>query len=141
MAHGFLSEDVKILTYASTAAGTSTITQTTGIDTAGFDGTLFIIRLGTPATNNNIRVMQCATASGTYADLAGTLVGDHASDTPLVVDVRRSQSEFLKYKVTRGTSTTIDTVVAIQYKARTRPVTQITGLQLEKHSAPSEGTA
>ena len=141
MAHGHLSEDVKINVYAPTTAGTSTITQTTGIDTAGFDGTLFIIRLGTPATNNNIRIQQCATASGTYADLTGTLVGNHATDTPLVVDVKRTSSEFLKYQVTRGTSTTIDTVCVIQYKARSRPVTQPTGLQLEKHSSPAEGTA
>lgn len=136
-----LSENVKITTFAPVATGTSTITQTTALDMTGFDGCLFIIRLGSPATNNNIRVSQCDTTGGSYADLTGSLVGNHATDNPLVVDIKRPLEGFLKYVVTRGTTTTIDTICAIQYGSRTRPTSQPSGTQIEKYHAPVEGTA
>jgi hypothetical protein len=136
----FLSEEGKITTVAPVATGTTTITGT-ALDMTGFDGALFIVRLGTPATNNNLRVQQCDTSGGTYADLAGTLVGNHATDTPLVVDIKRPQEQFLKYQITRGTTTTIDIVAIIQYKARNRGVTQPSGTQIERHHGVAEGTA
>jgi hypothetical protein len=136
-----LLHDVKVTTYAPVATGTSTITQTTGLDMSGFEGALLVIRLGSPATNNNIRVQQCDTTGGTYADLAGTKVGDHATDNPLIVDICRPKEQFLKYVVTRGTTTTIDTIAWIQYNTRSRPVTQPSGTQSENYTAPAEGTA
>jgi hypothetical protein len=102
----FLSEEVKITTVAAVAAGTSTITST-ALDMAGYDGALFIIRLGTPAADNSVKITQCDTTGGSYADLTGTKVGDHATDTPLIVDIKRPREQFLKYVVTRTTSTTI----------------------------------
>jgi hypothetical protein len=135
-----LIDDIKVTTVASVATGTSTITGT-ALDMSGFDGALFIIRLGSPATNNNIRVSQCDTSGGTYADLLGTLVGNHATDNPLIVDVYRPREQFLKYVVTRGTTTTIDIVTIIQYTSRSRPVTQPSGTQTEKFYNPAEGTA
>lgn len=137
---GHLSEVVKVTTAAPTATGTSTITGA-AIDMAGFDGVMVVIRLGSPATNNNIRLTQCDTTGGSYADLTGTLVGNHATDNPLIVDLKRPVEGFIKYVVTRGTTTTIDTVCVIQYKARTRPATQPSGTQIERHHAPAEGTA
>ncbi len=136
-----LIDDIKITTAAPTATGTTTITSS-AIDMAGFLGAILIVRLGSPATNNNIRWSQCDTTGGTYADLTGTLVGNHATDNPLVVDVFKPQEQFLKYVVTRGTTTTIDAVTVIQYGARgVRPVTQPSGTQKESYFSPVEGTA
>jgi hypothetical protein len=135
-----LIDDIKVTTVAPVATGTTTITGS-ALDMAGYDGALFIIRLGSPATNNNIRVQQCDTTGGTYADLTGTLVGNHATDSPLVVDVYRPLEQFLKYQVTRGTTTTIDIVTVIQYNSRNRPVTQPSGTQTEKFYNVAEGTA
>lgn len=136
-----LIDDVKVTTVAAVATNTTTITGA-ALDMAGFDGALFIVRLGSPATNNNLRIQQCDTSGGSYADLAGTLVGNHATDTPLIVDVFRPREQFLKYQVTRGTTTTIDIVTIIQYKARgVQPTTQPSGTQAEKYVAPAEGTA
>lgn len=132
--------DVKITTVAPVATGTSTITGA-ALDMAGFDGALFIVRLGSPATNNNLRIQQCDTSGGSYADLAGTLVGNHATDNPLIVDIVRPREQFLKYQVTRGTTTTIDIVTIIQYRTRSGPTTQPSGTQAEKWIAPAEGTA
>src|SRR5574338_95219 len=101
-----LAHDVKITTVAPVATGTSTITST-AIDMTGFDGALFIVRLGSPATNNSVKIQQCDTSGGSYADLTGTSVGSHATDNPLIVDIFRPKETFLKYVVTRGTTTTI----------------------------------
>jgi hypothetical protein len=136
----FLSEEVKITTVAAVATGTTTITGT-AVDMAGWDGALFIVRLGSPATNNNLRIKQCDTTGGTYADLVGSKVGDHATDNPLIVDVKRPQEQFLKYEVTRGTTTTIDIAVVIQYRGRNKGVTQPSGTQIERWSFLAEGTA
>jgi hypothetical protein len=136
----FLSEEVKITTVASVATGTSTITSS-AFDMAGWDGALLIVRLGTAATNNNIRWSQCDTTGGSYADIEGTLVGNHATDTPLIVDLKRPREQFLKYVVTRGTTTTIDVVTVIQYRGRSKTVTQPTNTQIERWLGPAEGTA
>ena len=78
---GHLSEEIKITTVAPVVTGTTTITGA-AIDMTGFDGVLIVVRLGAPATNNNLRVSQCDTVGGSYADVVGTLVGNHATDNP-----------------------------------------------------------
>lgn len=135
-----LLDDVKITTVASTAAGTSTITGT-AIDMAGYGSALFIVRLGTAATGNLLKLSQCDTVGGTYSDLANTSTGGGASDNPLIIDITNPKEQFLKYVVTRGTSSTIDTAMVIQYNARSRPQTQITNTKSETHVSPAEGTA
>ena len=135
-----LGHDVKVTTVAPVATGTTTI-DGAALDMAGYEGALFIVRLGSPATNNNLRVRQCDTSGGTYADLQGTLVGNHATDNPLVVDVFRPREQFLKYQVTRGTTSTIDIVTIVQYGSSSRPVSQPSGTQIESWNEPPEGTA
>jgi hypothetical protein len=134
------AEDNKIWTYAPTASGTSTITQTTGLDMSGYEGCVFIIRLGTPGASNTLKIAQCDTSTGTYSDLAGSATSS-GSDTPLIVDVKAPQEQYLKYIVTRAVASTIDTVVAIQYGAAARPITAALTAVVEKHHSPSEGTA
>jgi hypothetical protein len=140
VAVGHLIDDVKVTTVASVATGTSTITSS-AIDMGSFDGALFIVRLGSPATNNNIRLSQCDTTGGSYAELEGTLVGNHATDNPLIIDIKRNREQFLKYIVTRGTTSTIDVVTVIQYRGGNFPVSQPSGTQTEKFWHPAEGTA
>jgi hypothetical protein len=43
--------------------------------------------------------------------------------------------------VTRGTSSTIDAIIAIQYRARTHPITQPATAIFEQWHSPAEGTA
>jgi hypothetical protein len=132
-------DDCKITAEAPTATGTSAI-DSAAYDMAGFQGICFVVRLGTPAANNNIRVRQETTAGGAYADLTDTAV-THATNNQLVVDVARTGEQFIKCRVTRGTTTTIDSLVVIQYGARLKPVTQPTASTSEKFMAAVEGTA
>jgi len=132
-------DDCKITAEAPTATGTSTITSA-AYDMAGFTGVAAFVRLGTPAANNDIRVQQATTSGGSYNDLAGTKV-THATNNQLMVDVYKPQKQFIKISVARGTSTTIDALVVVQYGARNRPVTQPAASTSEQWVAPAEGTA
>lgn len=132
-------DDCKVTAEAPTATGTSTILSA-AYDMAGFESICFIVRLGTPAANNTIKVSQCDTSGGIYADLTGTSVG-HATNNQLMIEVSRTKEQFIKLNVVRGTSTTIDSLVAVQYRARTRPVTQPTASTSEKYINAAEGTA
>lgn len=138
---GFLSDNVKIDVEAPTATGTTTIDSAT-YDMAGYDGILFVVRLGSPAANNNIRVQQdSASNMSGAADLAGTLVNS-ATVNAHAVDVQRPSKRYVRCRVTRGTTTTIDSIIAIRYHARSKPVAQASAsLVLEQHSTPAEGTA
>lgn len=131
-------DDCKITAEAPTAAGTSTI-DSAAYDMAGFAGICFIVRLGTPAANNNIRGRQDVATGGSYADLLGSLVNDAVKNQHML-DLYRPGKQFLKCRVTRGTSTTIDSLIVIQYRARTRPVVQPTSVS-EAYVSPAEGTA
>src|SRR5262245_54310055 len=132
-------DDHKVTVEAPTATGTSTIDS--GIyDTSGFDQTAFIVRLGTPAANNNIRVQQdTASNMAAAADLQGTLVQHNTNNQHMVV-IRRPLERYVRVRVTRGTSTTIDTITVIQTGARNLPVTQPTSV-FEQWSMVPEGTA
>jgi len=131
-------DDCKITAEAPTAAGTSTI-DSAAYDMSGFAEICFVVRFGTPAANNNIRVRQDVASGGAYADLAGTLVNDVAKNQHMVT-VSRPGKRFIQCRVTRGTSTTIDSLVVIQARARTRPVVQPTSVS-ESWVSPAEGTA
>jgi hypothetical protein len=132
-------DDYKITAEAPTAAGTTTI-DSAAYDMGAYQGICFIVRLGTPAANNNIRGRQDVATGGTYADLASTLVND-AVKNQHVLEIFRPGKQFVKCRVTRGTSTTIDSLVVIQYNARgTKPVTAATSV-VESYISPIEGTA
>ncbi len=143
MAYGqALSDEILITAEAPAIAGTSAI-NSTALDMAGFTGVLFIARIGTVAANNNIRVQQdTVSGMGAAADLAGTLVASGANNV-MVVEYLPSGSqaeEFVRCVVTRGTSTTLDGLIAIRFGSRTRPTT-LTGLSFEQWIGVSEGTA
>jgi hypothetical protein len=132
------TDDHKITVEAPTIAGTSTI-DSAAYDMAGFQEICCICRMGTPAANNNIRARQDVASGGAYADLKDTLV-THATNNQLMLGLGKTGKQFIKFRVTRGTSTTIDALIIVQTRARTRPVTQPTSTS-EQYISPIEGTA
>jgi hypothetical protein len=139
-----ISDDLAIAMDGPTIAGVTTI-DSTPLDMAGFSGVLFIVRFGTPAANNNIRVQQdTAVAMGAAADLAGTLVPSGANSIVAVEAVYPggpTGEQFVRCRVTRGTSTTIDSITAIRFGARSRPVAVPSNVSFESWTGPIEGTA
>jgi hypothetical protein len=145
----YLSDRVKIEIASNTtagAAGTADIT-TAAVDTAGYEGVLFIVPLGTIVSGavTSIKVQQCDTTGGSYADLTGSAqtIADTDDDKLLYVDVYRPQEQFLKLIVDRGTqNTTVGGVVAIKYGKRTLgTASHGTGVSGEQWTGPAEGTA
>jgi hypothetical protein len=143
-----LSDDVKIVqavTLTAGAAGT-TVINGTAIDTAGFDGVLFVVQFGaivaTAVTSIKAQQDTVAAMSGA-ADIAGTsqTVADTDDDKVFYIDLRRPLEQFVRLVVSRATAAVTCSAMAYLYRARSKPVTHGAGVAGERFSSPAEGTA
>jgi hypothetical protein len=142
------SHDCKIVQAATTtagAAGTSDVTSD-AIDTAGFEGCCFIVPIGaiTAGAVTSIKVQQCDTSGGSYADLTGTAVtiADDADDKTFYVEVIRPREQYLKLVVDRATqNATVGSVIAVLFGAGNKPVSHGATVSGETHYGIAEGTA
>ena len=132
-------DDHKITAEAPTATGTSTI-NSNAYDMTGYDGITFLVRLGTPASNNSIKANQSTTSGGAYNDLLNSNVPGATNNTKALT-IYKPTKQFVKCSVVRGTTTTIDALIAIQWKGKgVRPVTQA-NLDYEEYTSPAEAAA
>lgn len=125
------------------AAGTSDVTDASIVDTAGYEGVMFIAVFGTSAVDNGIKSVKQDTDSalGAAQDLEGSKVLLDATSKVAVCDVYRPRERYLRPIAVRGTSTTLDSLIAILYGPIKQPVTQGTTTTAEKFVSPAEGTA
>ena len=142
-----LSSAVKIQQgAATTSAGTSNVNGA-NIDMQNYEGVLFIAKFGTAAADNTIKGQQSSESGGgspdAYSDLAGTSVGVGASDEIVWLDILKPRERYVRMVALRGTSTTLDWAVAIQYGPRKGPVDNTVAgtIHGEAHTSPAEGTA
>ena len=139
----FLTEDTKItVVKTAQAAGTSTITSDS-VDMQGYDGVCFLCYYGTAAANNLITAEQSADDSS-YADLEGSQPNSAGASTELqYVDIVRPTDRYVRIDAVRGTSSTIDLILAIRYRARSRAIDNNTAgtIEGERLLSPAEGTA
>lgn len=151
MLKGYLTDNAKISIVSTTtqgAAGTSAITSS-AVDMAGYDGCLFIVPVGAVVSGavTSLKVQQCDTTGGSYADLTGTnqAIADTDDDKCFYVDIQRPDEQFLKLVVSRATqNATIGGIVAIQYKrgvSSSGGTSQGTNVSGEQWQRPAEGTA
>jgi hypothetical protein len=128
---------------AVTTAGTSEIDGST-IDTAGYEGVMFIAKFGTAAANNTLQAQQdSASDMSTAADLEGSSVGVGASDEIVWLDIYRPRERYVRVQAERGTSTTLEWGVALLYGAKNQPVDNTVAgtIHGETLISPAEGTA
>jgi hypothetical protein len=125
-----------------TVAGTSAV-NSDAVDMAGFEGVLFVTSFGTAAANNLVNAAQETTSNGTFADLLGTSVTSGTSDEDVWLDIYMPQERYVRLEVARGTSSTLESIWAIQYGAKKQPVTNSTSGTIigEAHVSEIEGTA
>jgi hypothetical protein len=141
---------IQISTVTAGAAGTSAITSS-AVDMAGYDGCLFIVPFGAIVSGavTSLKLQQCDTTGGSYADLAGTsqTVADTDDDKTFIVDIQNPQEQFLKLVVSRATqNATVGGIYAIPYhKASRSTVIPVAGTNaiggVERFLSPAEGTA
>lgn len=132
----------QVLVGADAPIATGTTEQFSSyVDTSACDGVLFIVRLGSPAANNIVRAQQNTVSSGgSPADLAGSAIVSGTSNV-IVIDVARPTKQFVRVAIARGTTTTVDSIVAIRYGAHKQPTTQPSGVLAEANVGSAEGTA
>lgn len=128
-------------------AGTTDLTSEV-IDRAGFEGVRIIIGFGaiTAGAVTSVKVQQCDTSGGSYADLEGSsvTVADDDDSQIVVIDVHQSRERYLKTVIDRGTqNAVVDFEIVEFYCGRTIPPVQTDAsvVATEVHVSPAEGTA
>lgn len=143
MARNFLNKSKLIKVKDHTAAGTSDVT-TDIVDTAGFQGVVFLTSFSTANATNTIKVQQhTANQTTGMADLASTSVTSGSSDEDVIVEIHKPQERYVQAVVSRGASTTCESIWALLYDGPGGvSVNTTSGTQVaELHVTPAEGTA
>lgn len=140
-----LSNDVKVIKVADhSTAATSGVTSAS-VDTAGYEGVMFLTSFGTAAAGNTLKAQQSSDDGGSddFSDLAGTSVSSGSSDEDVWLDIYRPGKQYVRVVAARGTSSTLESVWAILYGPRQAPVDNTTTGTIvgELHVTPDEGTA
>lgn len=143
MARNFLQGAKLVKVSDHTAAGTSDVTSSI-VDTAGYRGVVFCTSLSTANSTNSFKVQQnTANQTTGMADLAGTQVTSGSSDEDLIIEIHQPQERYLQVVVSRGASTTCESVWAILYGGDGQlSANSVSGTQIAELSvSPAEGTA
>lgn len=118
---GYFTDNFAITKVADhTTAGTSDVTSAS-VDMAGWDGVVFFTSLGTAASGNIVTLHGSSDNSSFSATSA--LKSSGTSDEDVAVDLQNPASRYYRAVVTRGTSSTCESIWAIQYHGRSRPQT------------------
>ena len=141
-----LSENVKITSALDYTSGTADRNGAT-LDMAGFDGVLVICKLAAIATSATTSIkMQSGDASdmSDAADLTGTgvTIADDDDNEVKYIDLYQPRERYVRCVMDKDTSNACaESVVYVQYRSKTGPITQPTGVDGEAHASPAEGTA
>ena len=145
---GYLTENIKLTKlHDHTAAGTTDVTDCVTVDMAGYDGALFFTSFSVAAADNSLKLQQSSDdgSSDAYSDLEGSGVVSGASPSyeDVWLDITNPGKRYLKPVVVVDTSSTVESVWCIQYRARSLPITNtVSGTIIgEQTNAPAEGTA
>lgn len=115
----FLTDNVKITKLADHSAANTTAITSAELDMAGFEGVVFVSSFGTAAANNVFTLHQSVAPAGEAASVA--LIASGTSDEDVILDVQWNPAyRYAKVVATRGTSSTIESMWAIQYGARSK---------------------
>ena len=115
---GFLSGQVKITKLADHASADTSAVESAVLDTNGFDAVLFLTSFGVADPGNLITVHGAAASGGPFAATTAT-ASTGASDEDVAIDLHLPTSRYLKVVATRGASSTLESIWAIQYHPRT----------------------
>ena len=131
-----------------TGSANTTDLTSEAIDTAGYEGAEIFTGFGaiTSGAVTSVKVQQCDTSGGTYADLTGTAITVADDDDNQMTHhvIFNPQEQYLKVVTDRGTqNAVVDFMVVKLFGARREPTTDDTAtvVSREIHIAPAEGTA
>lgn len=143
-----LIDEIKITPIEdAVAAGTGDTIDSDIVDMQGWDGCLFIAKLGA-VTGAGTAVMNLQQGSAANlsdaADLAGSAAAIVAGEDQkvLAIDIQEPDERYLRSQIDRAVANVvIDSVIAIQYRGRSLPPTQDADVaSVVRLVRPSEGT-
>lgn len=115
------------LASAATAVGTTTVVGST-LDMSGFDGVMFILVLGAFTDGTpGVKASSGAASNGSdKQDLLGALASVGVTSEVAILDLYRPLDRYVTPQIVRGgaTGAVIDSLIAIQYCASSKPTTQ-----------------
>jgi hypothetical protein len=110
----------------ATAAGTSVVSGTTGVDMLGFEGCLIIAAMNT-LTAGQVTTLQAldSATNGSFVAITNAItpaMADADSGKLMVIDVYRPVKRWLSAQVNRATqNAVIDRVIMVQYNTKKAP--------------------
>lgn len=143
---GFLSSRIKVIKVKDHSTAATDAVNSDGVDmwqNGGYEGVMFLTSFGTAASGNTMNAAQGGDNSSDWQDLEGTSVSSGTSDEDVWLDIYRPTDRYVRAEIARGTSSTLESIWAILYGARSIPVDNTTSGTIvgEAHNSPAEGTA
>ena len=136
--------DIKVSVQALKAADNETLTGS-GVDMQGYEHVdFYVVALEGEALDFSIKAQQDSASNfGTAQDLAGTATAfstTAGAKGQAQLSIRQPQKRYVRPIITvpNAASATPTCCVAVQYRARTLPISATNG---EVHVSPAEGTA
>lgn len=138
-----LSKGCKITQLSPFVSTGTTAVNGTAVNQKGFSGVLFLMSFGSSAADIGAKVQQGDESDNSdMADLEGSLTLLDGTKKQLLIDVKGSGDIYLRPSLQRTTTTTVESVWAIQYAARDLPIDNLTAAMVVKLlEDPEEGTA
>ena len=125
----------KIINTASTRAAATTDVDATFVDTQGWDGVVFLGRIASAATTNQMHAAMATATGGSVTELAGTAV---RNKTHVRLDVYRPRQRYVRQEFERA-SVALGDSWAILYNGRDGAVAATDNVG-EFHASPTGGT-
>ena len=140
-----LSENVLIsscLDYVSAATSRNGAV----VDMAEYDGCLIIVKMAAIASTavTSLKAQQGAASDMSDAqDLTGTsiTIADDDDDEIFALDIYQPRERYIRAVMSKATAAAAESAVYLRYRSKTGPITQGSGVTLERHASPAEGTA
>jgi hypothetical protein len=118
----FLTEEVLITKVEAYGSANTTTLTSDSVDCAGYDGVAFVAVYGTAAADNLIYA-EASTDDSTFVQVTSSEPNDAGASSEIqFVDIIKPPARYVRCLAVRGTSSTLENIIAYRYKARNLPV-------------------
>ncbi len=117
-----LLRQCNLVKVSDVSAAATTALNSASVDMTGYDGAIFFTSFGTAADGNKINAATGATTAA-FVDLEGSSASSTAATEDFFISVHKPRKQFLRCEILRPTSSTVENIWCLQYKASKQPVT------------------
>lgn len=117
-----LSSQLKIRRVAAAAGAATTDVNGSAVDMEGFESVVFFGSFGTAAANNTLQAQDSDDGSTGWADISGAVTAPGGTDGVQFLEVVRPKKRYIRAVAKRGTSSTLESMWAVQGLPAVSPV-------------------